>query len=263
MYAIVPEKKPKDIISYDYVFESLKAFYEIASAISLPLVGRYNICVITDDAKAVQEFVKNADKYNDLCIDIYMPEVSVDYLTSYNTRLPVKNKMKMFDIFKELIMKYNLLIDKKAVSVLYSAIEHTYEEMDTALKHIKDEYGSYNRITESMITRLFVVNKITYPRNVLISYLLMERYRRSKLEQCIKNVGENIALRACIKNVKILFNEKVTYYQTGNGSKLIRMIDSRRLNLMYRVLVTERNNLNDLSMLLEFYERGMTPYDFI
>ena len=167
MYAIVPEKKPKDIISYDYVFESLKAFYEIASAISLPLVGRYNICVITDDAKAVQEFVKNADKYNDLCIDIYMPEVSVDYLTSYNTRLPVKNKMKMFDIFKELIMKYNLLIDKKAVSVLYSAIEHTYEEMDTALKHIKDEYGSYNRITESMITRLFVVNKITYPRNVL------------------------------------------------------------------------------------------------
>ena len=149
-------------------------------------------------------------------------------------------------------MKYNLLIDKKAVSVLYSAIEHTYEEMDTALKHIKDEYGSYNRITESMITRLFVVNKFTYPRNVLISYLLMERYRRSKLEQCIKNVGENIALRACIKNVKILFNEKVTYYQTGNGSKLIRMIDSRRLNLMYRVLVTERNNLNDLSMLLEF-----------
>lgn len=95
-----------------------------------------------------------------------------------------------------------------------------------------------------------------YPRTVLLSYLELDRYRTQKLEKCQKEMNNEVIIGAMVNNIKKFVKEKNIYFKTGKCSNLIKSINTDNLNIMYRVLVVERNGLNDINILLSLYERG-------
>lgn len=263
MYKLVPNKKGAINFEHDYMFKDFNSFYQIANVITVPLVGKYSIGVTTDDVQAIKEFIAIESKYSALWVSIYVAENIIDNMTAYDVNLSVAERVKPFDVFKQLVHKRELLFEKKLMLTAYMSIEHTDEAMGQFVEELYQKFGSHNLITERMLSEIVILNKVVYPRTVLIEYLMLDRWREYKLRKCLDTVGNDVALGACIKNIKNLFNEKVSYYKTGKANNLVKVLSARRINLMYRVLVSERCGMTDLSILLKLYERGLSCYDFM
>ena len=181
----------------------------------------------------------------------------------YDTDIIVSDKVSYYQMFKELLSKRDILIDKQALNVLYSSVEHTHEDLSKTVDVLYDNFGSNNNITEKMLSELFVLNKIVYPRQVLIAYLRLDRWRSVKLRTCLESMDNDVVLGAMIKNIKALFDSKVVYFKTGKANELVKSLNTFNINLMYRVLVLERNGMKDVKLLLSMYERGLSCNDII
>lgn len=264
MYAII-QKKGRDNtdFNYDYIFKDFKQFYEIADTLTYSIFGRYKIKIVTEDIEEAVKFIKHEDKYQSLDIHIYMPEAAIDYIQQRDTKINIQGSMKDIDIFKELISNKNILFEKGVMYILYNSIPHNLDSMEKALNTIVFEFGVGVPVSEKMLNTLFVLNKMVYPRTVLISFIQMERYRWVKFEKSISAVGNQILLGAMIKNMKQFIRDKVVYYKTGRASSLIKSLNTNNLMLLYRVLVSERNGFNDAKLLLTLYERGISAHDIL
>lgn len=263
MYAIVPCKKSTRAVPADYELKDFETFYKLAENITVPLVGIFRINIFSDKVEDIKQFVAVADRYSYMDIKLYVAETVADYITMYNTNLTIANTRSPFDEFKDMISEEGLLIEKYTLSTLYASIDHQTESMLQVVKTLKEEFGTNVLITEKMLTKVVILNKVIYPRTVLIDYLRLDRYRRNKLDKCISAIGKDIVLGAFIKNIKKLFEEKVEYFKTGKGSYIIKDIDTYSLNLMYRIFVLERGKCKDIYLLLELYERGLGLYDLV
>ena len=263
MYVIKVQSKVEKSKKYDYVFKDFSTFYEVADLLTISLFGKYEICVQTDVVKDIQAFLKQENKYSHLMVTVLTCDSVIEFLLAYHPNLRIQENVKPYDIYLQLLTERHLLLEKKSMRILYNSIGHTEKEMVFALDSLLQEYGERVLITEAMLSELFILNKITYPRSVLIAYLQMERWRESKLKKCLVDVGNEVTLGAMIKNIKSLVNEKIIYLKTGQGNWLAKSIPTQNLLLMYKVLVTERCSLDDVTLLLMLYEKGCTVYDYI
>lgn len=263
MYKLVKAKKKQDKSGFDYIFKDFDTFYDVANSLIVPLIGRYSICVECDNANQIAEFIQHEEEYAALMVSIFASEATIEYLSMYDTNISVEDNISYFDMFKELLSSKSILIDKKALNVLYTSIDHSYDEMSKVVEILYEKFGSNNFIDERMLSKLFVLNKVVFPRQVLIAYLRQDRWREVKLKTCLSDMGNDIVLGALVKNIEALFNAKVTYFKTGKANNLVKSLSTSNINLMYRVLVVERKGLNDVHLLLDLYERGLSNYDIV
>ncbi|MCI9050355.1 MAG: hypothetical protein HFI05_00285 [Lachnospiraceae bacterium] len=263
MYTLVSTKKKDVLGDFDYVFKDFESFYKVANFITYAIGRRYQILIKTDNIENVQEFIKNEKKYDSLVITICMPESAVDYIVMNNINVTVKENINMFDIFKEQVSKRNILFEKGVMVLLYNSIKHELKEMEDILNKLVSEYGSNIPISEKMLSSIFVLSKLVYPRSVLIAYINMECYREYKLKKCFQDFGNDVILGSMVKNVKQFMTDKAKYYKTGIATKLVKQINTKNLCFMYKILVTERCKLNDITLLLALYERGLSVNDII
>lgn len=263
MYTIVVAKKKTKMEGHDYTFKDFSSFYELADVITFPLIGRYSVGIQSDVAKDIQDFIKVQSKYAALIITIYAQESIVDYLSLYDTSLPIKGIVSPYDTFKELVSNKSILFGRGVMQLMYSSIEHSFSEMDEALNKVLIEYGAQVLITEEMLSSLFILNETVYPRSVLISFINMAGNRHVKLNKCLEDVGNDVALGAIIKNLKAFVKDKTEYFKTGKGTPLIKSLNTNNLNQLYRILILERNGLNDVCLLLSLYERGLSSNDIV
>lgn len=263
MYRLVPSKKEKLNNEYDYIFKDFDSFYKVVQILTVPFGGKYNIAVVTEDLNKIKEFIKNEASYEHLNVYIILSKSSIDKLSMENQSINVESEIKPYQVFLNYVSKKNLLFDKNLLPVFYASIDHDETSMENAVNVVYNEYGDKVLINEKMLASLFILNKSVYPRTVLLAYLQLDRYRGSKLNKCLKEFGNDLALGACIKNIKQLVKEKAEYYSTGKGSYLIKNLSTKRIEYMYQVLVTDRQGVNDLAFLFSIYERGINLYDFI
>jgi len=264
MYRLVEAKKgSKSEQKHDYTFKDFDSFYRIANILIVPFEGRYSIAINSSDVEQILNFIKIEEEYSHLMVFIYVPKEVLTFMTMRHSNLKVSGQVKPIEEFKTVVNKHSILFKKGVDYILFNSIEHTIESYEEALTTIKQEYGSHVEITEQMLSKIFNLNKLVYPRSVLIDYLWLRRYRVFKLNKCIESMGNDICLFACINNVEDFMKQKIRYYTTGLGSDFIKTIDIHRLELMYRVLVVERNGIKDMKLLMELYERGLSADDFI
>lgn len=247
------------MISHDYQFETFKDFYEVCGQLTYKLDGRYSVGIVTDDVGAIKEFLGIELKYSYFLISIYTSDSVLEYIAMYKSGVNVAENVSYFDIFKQLISEKRLLFESiKLVNLLYSSIGHTIGEMQETLDSLLVQYGTDHVITEKDVSSIVVLTNIMYPRQVLIAYLQMDRYRKSKFRKCINDVGNDVMLGAMVKGVTQLLKDKILFYKTGEGNWITKTLDFRNIILMYRVLVVERHRVNDCELLLELYERGLS-----
>lgn len=263
MYTLIPTKKSVVIKDQDYIFNSFSAFYEVCDLLTVSIFGRYRIAVKTEVIKDIQEFIKVNTAYDHLIISIYTSKAAIDYISAYNPNVNIQDNVSFYEQFKDMISDRNILLEKKAMNILYSSVEHDIIAMETVLDNIVKEFGIDQIITEKMLSTIVILNKIVYPRTVLLAYLRLERYRDVKLKKSIEDLGNDVVLGAMRKNIKALIKEKTVYLRTGQGSWLIKELNTTNLVLMYRALIVECGEISDVQILLNLYEGGKTIYDYL
>lgn len=263
MYTLIRKKGKQGIQAYDYVFKDFKAYDEVTASLTYKLSGRYAIRVDSEKADEVLAFVQDVGRHERFDVDIYMSANTLEYLAQRNTHLNIRGEVSPVEAFKQLVSEKRILFAKDVMYTLYNSIAHDMETMESALDHVAGEFGQEAVVTEKMLSGLFLLNKVVYPRTVLLAFLRMERYRWKKAEASVAEIGNAVVAGAMAKNTKKLVKEKATYYMTGQGSALIKGIDTKNLMLMYRVLVAERVGLEDVALLMKLYERGISPYDIL
>lgn len=256
MYQLVNKKFRK---CHDYEFESFKDFYNICNLLTYKLNGQYSIGVVCDDYEEIKEFMAKESRYFMFSINVYTSESILNYIGMRDPKARIAMSKSYFEIFKDLITERSLLFESVSlVSLIYSSISHEIVDMQEVLDSLLIKYGTNRVITEKDVSEIVIINKMTFPRQVLLAYLKMDRFRENKLKRCLVDMGNTIALGAMVKGINQLLKDKIRYYQTGEGNWVVRTLDIRNIILMYRVLVLERHGVNDCELLLKLYERGTT-----
>lgn len=262
MYVIRKAKKKATYPDTNYVFKDFKSFYEIAEFLSVPIFGKYTIVIKTEDVSQISEFLEVEQSYAEFVIYIYTSQAVIDYLALRKSTLKVEDRKSEYNTFIELIKKHEILFAKGVDDILYKSITHEYDEMDNTLLKIKVEYGS-REVTERMLEELVVLNKVIYPRQVLMSYLRLDRWRLQKLRKCVEQMGNDVVFWSIRKTLKEMIKSKAQYLKSGIDNRGIKYVNSNNLAYMYRTFVIGNAGLKDVELLMHLYEKGETVYDFI
>lgn len=250
-------------IRFDYMFRDFMKFYEVADLITYPLSGRYTIRVDSDSVKDILDFIMNEERYRVLDVHIYAPQPVVDYICQRRADINYRDSVKPIDVFKELASERRLLFGKGTLYTLYGSIRHETEEMAAALDLLVQEYGGECEITEEMLEKHFLVNKLIYPRDVVNAFLWGDRWRWNKLEKCVAALGNAVVKGAVVNNLKKLLKEKNAFFQTGRCSNYIRSLDTENIMKLYTVFVCNSCGFQDVYILFKLYERGLSIYDLL
>lgn len=263
MHYVYKKSKSATLPKFSYVFQKFSDFYELAATLTMSLVDYYYIQIKTDIFEEVNQFLKVADQYQNMVIYIEVSETLMDYLTLRRPQLSVLDSKNNFEIFEELVSKYEVLFEPKVMSSLYWAIGHSYSEMSEAMELLRETYGTKHPVSEDDLSKLFVIDRLVYPRRVLIMYLCMYRGRQSNLKKCIDHFGNNMVLYSMRKSARGFFKEKLKYLKTGKGNKLIQLLPINNLIWAMRILDYERRGFMDIYTLMDLYEKGVTVNDII
>lgn len=263
MFYLYNKSKSLALPEFNYIFKGFKDFYELSQVLTVPLRGSYCINIVSDDYREISEFINVADTYSNFLIYIEVTDAMMKYVTLYHPKVKTVDSKSNFEVFKNLVEKYEVLFDKGAMRTLYFAVPHEYADMEEAVILMKQSFPSTYPIKDSDIARFYVVDTSTYPRTVLISYLRMDRFRRSKLRKSVDVFGNDLVLYSMRKNVRKMLEEYIIYLKTGNGSELIKTIPVQNIIMMYKALDLERRGFKDIVTILNLYERGETINDII
>lgn len=262
MYKIIQlKKKTFNVDYYDYVFKDFDTFYKVAANLLTPLVGTYKVCITIEDANKILDFIKIEDNYSHLDITIATNVSTLEYISIRSNTANVEGVISDFDVYKELIEKHEVLFSREALRTLYNSIPHDYESMDNALSKIKEEFGE-SIVTDSMLSKLFVLNKLIYPRQVLQSFLRFDRWRWVKLKNCLTSISNDIVFYSIRKELNKMIDDKAKYIKTSSPAYM-RNVNTVNLNFAYRVFCLDNLNIKNVELLFKLYERGVTPYDFL
>ena len=261
MYYLFKKAKNNTVPECDYVFKKFSDFYEIAKLLKIPIIGNYNILIRSDSYNDIMEFVEISGSYNHLVIYVEVNESLLEYITLHKPTISLLGSKSNYEVFKELVSKYGILFDKGCIKTLYFAIGHSYEEMDEALELVHRTYADKKLVTRDDLTKLFVIDELTYPRSVLIAYLRLDYGRQFKLKRCVNHFGNDLVFYSMRKTCRNFLREKIEYLKTGKGNGLIKTIPAENIVRMLNVLEYSNSGFKDVQTLLYLYERGETIND--
>ena len=255
MYYLFKKSTDSAVPRCTYNFNNFRDFYNIAPTLTRTIRGKYNIKVKSDSLSDVKEFIDNEHQYSHL--DVYI-EVSDTLLDLVQLSKPGARKLSAqdnYEIWKELISKFKLLFDTRCADMLYWSTEHTYDKMYSTLSTLSKAYG-YKTITRSMIEKYFILDETVFPRNVCISYIRMDRFRKGKLTKCLASFGNDIVFYAIRKNTRKLLESKLNYLKTGKGSDLIKTLSLDNIIKLNYAFESCPQGIRDVYIILNLYEKG-------
>lgn len=257
-------KEDKITRYYDYVLSNVEDFNDLMKIIYVPIIGRYKIGLTLTDINEIKSILYNSERYSHIDIYITLNEVVYKKLILAVPTLVSDAKPSILEYLKQGISKRNLIIKENVVYVIYQSVGKSYEEVDDILDLLVRVFGPFVEITKDGLSRHIVINNIVYPRSVLVNYINLTRYRKSLLERCLKDISPDIVIASMVKQVKKLHEDKCKYLASGLGTDFIKNLNTRNLNMMYYHLVVNKPyHLNDISVILEIYERGIEVNDLL
>lgn len=262
MYYLFNKKTDNAVPRCTYTFNNFGDFYNVAPSLTRTIRGKYKIKVKTDSLSELRTFIDNEGMYSHL--DVYI-EVSETLMNLIQLSKPGARKLSAqdnYEVWKDLISKFKLLFDTKCADMLYWSTEHSYEKMQSTLSTLSKAYG-YRVITKPMIEKYFILDETVYPRNVCISYIRMDRFRRSKLTKCLASFGNDITFYAIRKNVRKLLDSKLVYLKTGRGSSLIKSLELENIIKLNYTFENCPQGIRDVYIILNLYEEGEYINDYL
>lgn len=258
MYTIVKYTKKVDLGQYDYVFKTFDEFYKVVKYLYVPLVGVYQVAVITVDTASVIDFIENEADYSHLSVNILMEEQAMQAVENVKPESHFEEGINYYEVFKQMITQRGLLFDRYMIYKLYRSIDHDTITMMSVLDKLLEVYGTNTVLTEDKISEYYPLNDVIYPGQVLDRFLELYKYRWGLLERCQKQISNDVLVGAIVKELKKRVEAKAEYFKSGQTNKRTKEMNTRNLLIAYRVFVSERSGINDAFMLFKFYESGVS-----
>lgn len=262
MYYLFKKSTDNAVPRCIYNFNNFKDFYNVAPTLTRTIRGKYNIKVKTDSLSDLKEFINNEHQYSHLDVYIEVSDTLLDLILLSKPGAKKLSAQDNYEVWKELISKFKLLFDTKCADMLYWSTEHTYDKMYSTLSTLSKAYG-YKAITKPMIEKYFILDETVYPRNVCISYIKMDRFRKNKLAKCLSAFGNDITFYAMRKNVRKLMDAKLTYLKTGKGNDLIKGLSFNNIIKLNYAFESCPQGIRDVYIILNLYERGDYINDYL
>lgn len=262
MYYLYKKKTDNAVPRCTYNFNNFKDFYDIASSLTRTIRGKYNIRVKSDSLSDIKDFINREHEYGHL--DVYI-EVSDTIMNLVQLAKPGARRLSAqdnYEVWKELISKFKILFDTRCADILYWSTEHTYEKMYSTLSTLSKAYG-YKVITRPMIEKYFILDETVYPRNVCISYIKMDRFRKGKLSKCLAAFGNDIVFYAIRKNTRQFLSSKLVYLKTGKGNDLIKSLELGNIIKLNYAFDSCPQGIRDVYIILNLYEKGEYLNDYL
>ena len=261
LYLYVKTKKTV-LPNINFSFRNLDDFREIVKSLTYTFTGPYTIKMKELSKEDIIELVKTSDMYEHVNIYIEVNESLLKYIKGYYPSVKTIDSVSYYELYEKLISKYNLLLEPGGLKFLYSVIEKDYDAMEEFISALKAEYGN-NPVSIKTLKDNYILEDYTYPRTALISYLRMERWRESRLKKSIKQFGNNLVLYSMRKNIRKIFDDKLTYLTTGDGAGYIKYIPTNNIIAMLNALDYSRGTFKDIFLILKLYEKGLTINDIL
>lgn len=263
MYYLYKKSKQVQLPQFHYRFKRFDEFYDLANKMKISIFGVLYINIVSDDYEDIVNFIEVSEQYSSMLIYIEVNEALLGYIKLAKPYASMLSGQSNYEVYKTLVNKYSILFDKGIMDKVYFSIGHSYEEMDEAMLLIKDSYPNEVMITLEMVTKIFVIEDLIYPRSVLISYLRLDRGRRNNLDKCVEYFGNDLVLYSMRKTMRKLLKEKISYLKSGKGSYLIKTIPVCNLIFMADVLDYNRHGFKEIKTIMALYEKGETINDFV
>ena len=132
-----------------------------------------------------------------------------------------------------------------------------------ALELVQRTFPDVKTITENEISKLFVIDKVIYPRSVCIMFIMQYRGRFGQLNKSVEYFGNDLVLYSMRKSARKFLEDKIKFLQTGNGSKLIAKMPYKNIIRLLLALDYNRGKFMDVKTILNLYEKGVTINDII
>jgi hypothetical protein len=262
VYYLYSKAKKGSLPKFDYTFNKFEDFYAIGKILTRKLDGLYEVNIKANKYDEVMEFINISEQYWYLNIYITMAEPLLDRVLKGK---PAANTLSMkddYEVWTDLIQKYNILFDKGCIKKIYWSIKHDYDTMTNALTEIKSAYGD-RIVTMKMVEKVIQLDDFVYPRSVCISYVKMDRFRRSRLNKSVQCFGSDLVYYAMRKNVTNLLEAKMQYFKTGNGNNLIKALPMDNLVKLNYAFIVAPSGFKDIYTLLNLYEKGVYLDDYL
>lgn len=261
LYLYIKTKKTA-LPEFDFVFKTMDEFKDVVKTLTYSLTGPYKIKLKDIAKEDIIELIKSKGLYEHLDIYIEVHESLMKYIKGYYPNAPTIESISYKEIFEKLISKYGLLLESGGLKYLFKVIEKDYDAMEEFISKLKIEYGD-KPVTLKALKENYVLDDLTYPRTVLISYLRMELWRSSKLKKSLKQFGNDLVLYSMRKNIRKILEDKINYLTTGEGLEYIKHIPVNNIILMMNALDYSRGSFKDIYLILKLYEKGITINDII
>lgn len=262
MYYLYEKVGKSTMPKFDYNFNNFADFYAIAPVLTRKLYGQYVIHVKVNNMEALEEFINVSDKYKHMTLYIQATDTVYKYIRLKKPGVSLLDSKNDYEIWSELIQRHGLMLGPGCAKKLFWAVKHTYEAMSEAILELKEVYGN-QIVTMDMVAKVISIESIVYPRNALISYIRMDRFRKSKLDKCIEAFGNDIVFYSMRKRVDAFIQEKNAYFKTGEGSDLIKSLPYDNLLKLEYAFLSVPKYFKDIRILLNLYEKGEYLNDYL
>ena len=257
-------KKQENIVptSIDYEFNKFEEFYAIEPILTNKLFGTYTIKITSESFDDIKAFIEQSDNYTRLVVYINTTEEIIGRVTLSNDNVTLLNNKSSMKLWEELIIKYDIYFERGVAKKLFWNMDKTEAAMSTAILDLKEVYGN-KVISYDDVLKVLSIEDIVYPKSVMYSYLMRDRFRDSKLKKSIEVLGNDIVFYSIRKNIKKIYEQKCNYYRTGIGSDFIKKIPFKNIIKLYYTFVTLPRGFKDISIILKLYEKGEYIHDYL
>ena len=239
----------------DFTFNRLADFKRVMQNLTVPLIGSYIVNLLLDKLADVEEIVADSTVYASFDIMIYTSEKNLDMLSLKFPMFKGIRDIKPFEQFQELVAANNLLFAKGVIFKLYNIIDHDLSSMKDACDTLRQAYGPHVELDLKKVSAYFVISDVVYPRDVVQAYIWQSRFREGKLKKCLQTFDDTHAYYAAYKVLRGFVENKASYYQTGEASRLTKTLSDNNMTRMY-LAFEQTKDIHSLRVSLALYEKG-------
>ncbi len=235
MIRVVKSSERQSLPKMDYNFEQYDYYLDIAPLLTPKFNGNWKI-LLNDFSLVEVEAILNENIIPEH-FDVYMLLGSNKYdkVIKENPKLYVKPKSN-WEIYKDMIAGLDVLIDKRAMNDLYSAIGNNINELQEALMMLatKAEDGY---ITDNLVRQSYNVQNRVYASDVLHAFYMRQDNRWKLANKYVKELGTDYAFYAMRRYIRRLLHDKGAYLK-NKDTKLreTKNIDAPFISFAYTTI---------------------------
>lgn len=256
MVEIRPFKKDINYQAYNYVYEDVKTFKEVLPYMKPMLEGVWNVLLLEPDLDYVKTLVDTGVVPSYVMLTVAVDPQQLEQLYLERPKLQKKEKTS-WDVYMELIAKFPVEMDTKAMREIYWRCGPREDKLAEALDQLIDlPYVNMEEVNK----RFAPVNRI-YARNVVKKFLT-ENYRMawSQVRQLEDEIGLTMAFYAMRKATRKLFRAKAKWLRNEQVDVYgIEDIPYDNLVRLYWLFETAASP-HQLYIILKLYEGRHYPY---